>query len=104
MNVYEAHRELNSVVRRVQEVKEQITQVTDPELLGERFCMDLNMMQANLETVHQTVGQLARLLELYLDDLEDAHSCRANASSYGICTVCGSIIPDSVADHVLHGY
>lgn len=41
----------------------------------------------------------------YEDDFEpDAHSCRANASSYGVCTVCGAIVSGTLADYELHGY
>lgn len=34
----------------------------------------------------------------------DSHNCRAEADAYGICSVCGAIIPGSCADHDLHGY
>ena len=34
----------------------------------------------------------------------DAHSCRAEANEYGICTVCGAIVSGSSADYELHGY
>ena len=34
----------------------------------------------------------------------DSHSCRANASTYGVCEVCGAIVHGSLADYELHGY
>ena len=34
----------------------------------------------------------------------DAHSCRAEANEYGVCTVCGAIVHGSCADYELHGY
>lgn len=61
---------------------------------------------------------MAGLILDYLDDLEihknesisdddfnpDAHSCLAEASEYGICTVCGAIVSGTSADYELHGY
>lgn len=35
---------------------------------------------------------------------QDSHSCRENASAYGICEVCGAILPGTPADYDLHGY
>lgn len=34
----------------------------------------------------------------------DAHSCRANADPYGVCQVCGAIVPGTAADYDIHGY
>ena len=34
----------------------------------------------------------------------DAHSCRAEANDYGICTWCGAIVSGTSADYELHGY
>lgn len=34
----------------------------------------------------------------------DAHSCRTEASDYGICSVCGAIVSGTLADYELHGY
>ena len=45
------------------------------------------------------------LKEQNTDDWDpDAHSCRANADNYGICTVCGAIVSGTLADYELHGY
>ena len=37
-------------------------------------------------------------------EYDDIHSCRENASAYGICEVCGRILPGTAADYDLHGY
>ena len=34
----------------------------------------------------------------------DVHCCRLEASDYGICQVCGAIVPGTSADYDLHGY
>ena len=41
-----------------------------------------------------------------IEDLQDpdAHSCRAEASPYGICQWCGAIVSGTTADYELHGY
>lgn len=38
------------------------------------------------------------------DDDEDAHNCKENATEYGICEVCGAILPGTRADYELHSY
>lgn len=34
----------------------------------------------------------------------DSHNCRANDNGSGYCSVCGAIIPGTLADYEEHGY
>ena len=40
---------------------------------------------------------------LELEDAFDAHDCRAEASEYGICRVCGRVLGDTPAYRDLYG-
>ena len=104
MDLYDIQEKLKTSVSKVKETKELLVQVIESDLLSDRENVDLRAMHGYLERVYNTVGQDLFCLNSYLDDLADAHSCHENASSYGICTVCGRIITGSMADHDLHGY
>ena len=104
MDLYDVSKKLGVIVSNVKEAKELVVQIIECDLLGDCENADLRAMHGYLEIVCNTVGHDLRCLDGYLADLADAHDCYENASSYGICTVCGRIITDSQADHDLHGY